>query len=164
MTAKSKLPYRVADFKPGFEPAELDLSDFEVSGIGGRTVRPFVGESLWVEPFLGQDDEVALLEVVRRLQSSENEPSAEDAFTGLCEVMSRLVYAWTITDKHGQPYPDPHHNPEAFRAIPSRILLDLITLVLGGGAEAPAERGKGAMSSGNGSSPVANQETVPERR
>ena len=154
------LPFDPSRYKAGFEPEEIPLSDIEVTGMAGITRRPWVGESVWVEAFLDPDDEMALMAAYQGIGSAGDDASVEAQFTALCEVMSRIIHAWTLTDKHGEALPQPYRNPDAFRHMPTRLMFALITRLMETGRQGGTSAPKGGSASGR-SSPA--KKTRPSR-
>ena len=145
-------PFDVSQFKAGFEPEEIRLDDVVVTGYGGTERRPWQGESVWIEPFIDPEDEIALARAWTTFVSPSAGENIEAVFETLCDTLSRLVYAWTLTDKHGDPLPAPHRNPDAFRAMNSRLMAMLIQRVMGIGTQGGgSDRGEVSTASGRGS-------------
>jgi len=120
------LPFDPSRFRAGFEPQRIPLDGVEVTGRGGVALQPFEGMSVWVEPFMDSEDELAVATLAATLRDSDSETDTERAFAGICDIMARTIYAWDILDKYGEPYDQPLGNPDVFRRIPSALLFAIL--------------------------------------
>lgn len=114
-----------SQYKAGLlEP--VDMTAFEIV-TRGRTIRPYDGESVWLEPYIDSSTELKLMRA--REELGEN-PENEAAFEMMCQVLADMTLGWNLTDKFGQPLPPPD-TAEAFMALPSRAVLFLLNEALG---------------------------------
>jgi len=119
-------PERVKRLKPSLRAAaQLDMSGYTI-GTKARQVHPYEGETVWLDPYLDSSTELALTKAYEALGES---PDNEAAFAFMCGLLDRTLWGWTLTDKEGQPLPQPGQ-PGVWEAVPSRTVLYLVNELL----------------------------------
>lgn len=131
------LPFDPTRYRAGFEPEEIKLDDVEVTGLGGITRRLFVGQSVWVDPFPDGEHLEGLQAAYARIQTATSAMENEEAVGIMHDCLSNLVVAWNVTDKYGEPLPQPFGNPAAFERMHPNAEVALLNRVLQGAPAAP---------------------------
>lgn len=125
----------VKKLKAGLD-APVDMSAFVIK-TRGREVRPYNGESVWLEPYMDSRTEMKLAQA--RDELGDN-PDNTAAFAMLCEVLCSLTLDWDLTDKYGDALPKPTE-PAVFEALPAKAILFLINEALGTESEGEGRSG-----------------------
>lgn len=117
------------------EPDVIDLSDFEVTGRGGRVIKPHEGETVSVLPYgANMDnalDQLALRQAFDKKGNVNDEKALSRAIDGMAASLAAVIVDHTLTDLAGEPYPPLHNNPAAIRALPTELLWHLVQAVNG---------------------------------
>lgn len=123
------IPESVRELKPSLrKQAALDMSRCRRKTAGRMTI-PFEGEIVWLDPYVSADEELKLAEAQRALGDS---PENEEAFEMICKQLSQMIFGWTLTDKWGQPLPQPEE-PDVIRQLPAWVVLFLLSEAIGAG-------------------------------
>lgn len=88
------------DYKSGLAPETIDLSDLEVPALGGRMVRPFVGETVTIETLLDGAEERELAESLAALGKVGED--VKEAAGRLADAKAALRDAERAGDVEGQ--------------------------------------------------------------
>lgn len=123
----------------------IDMNAFRIETLG-RTIVPYAGESVWMEPYIDAEAELRLAEARDALQRRQDEVQRlkdageqvpDDLRVGMdenlrmiAEVLAEYTLGWDLTDKYGEPLGQPA-SAEAFLKLPSRALLFLMNEALG---------------------------------
>lgn len=123
------LPPQVEALKPALRKA----SAVNMSGCRrktpGRVVVPYDGEMVWLDPYLESDREMELAHARDEIVEGD-EASAEGAFRFACDTLADLIFGWNLTDKFGEPLPQPDSG-DAIGRLPSYVVLFLMNEALG---------------------------------
>jgi len=136
-------PARVEKLKPSLrEAARLDVGQYTLPG--KRGVRPYEGQTVWLDPYIDSQTE-------RRIQSLQDalgdDPENADVWATLCATMDEIVWGWNITDKFDNPIPQPG-DEGCWDAVPSWFMAHLIQEAAG--VETEGEGSGGSTDSENG--------------
>jgi len=123
----------------------VDMSDFEMPSLAGGTIRPYVGETVWLEPYVDSDTELAMMNARDELG---DDPKAQDAFVLMCDLLAQVILQWDLTDAYGADLPPPD-TADAIRKLPAHAVNYLTNLVLGIEPEGEGPSASGATPRGS---------------
>lgn len=137
--AAAKPQFDASVYKDGVLDQVL-LDDFTYKTPTGREITPHKGESVWLLPYgFTLEDETRIQKFRALAQGDATGEKLDAQMDAMCDILSRIIVGWDVTDERGQPYEQPHANPAAIGRIPSRLLYHLIMLIQGGETEGKGE-------------------------
>ena len=124
---KAELGFDPTQFKKGLL-VPVDMGAFKIVS-KTRTTVPFDGESVWLEPYMSSETELALAEARDSLGEDAEDTAS---FNMMTDTLADLVLGHNLSDKYGEPIPQFVDGAAVRKHLPSRAVLFLMEEVIGG--------------------------------